>query len=294
MAKSAKRLILVTGATGQQGGAVLRHLRDRGFSVRALTRDPAKPAARALVGHGTEVVQGDMNDPASLARALDGAYGVFSVQTPADKGAETEAREGINVADAAKRAGVSHIIYSSVSEGLHTIGIPSFESKARIEEHIRNSGLRYTIIRPVWFMENLLHMKSSLEQGTLALPLNPDTRLQLITVDDIGGLTALAFERAGHWQGRAVDLAGDELSMSELAQAFTRFTGREVAYTQVPWDQFEQKAGPDFTRMYRWFQDVGLHYDISAIRQEYPNLTTFERWLQKEWRAATNVMTQRG
>src|SRR5260370_21819428 len=108
MAKKTSKTILVCGATGKQGGAALRHLRDRGYSVRALTRDPDKPEARALVGHGTEVLRGDLNDPTSLTRALDGVDGVFSVQLGTGQEGEGEVRQGITIADAAHRCRVSH------------------------------------------------------------------------------------------------------------------------------------------------------------------------------------------
>jgi uncharacterized protein YbjT (DUF2867 family) len=285
MAKNSEKLILVTGATGQQGGAALRHLREKGFPVRALTRDPDSPRARALVGRGTEVVRGDLDDPASLTRALDGVYGVFSVQTSTEQGVEAEIRQGINLAEAARRS-VSHFVYSSVGSADQKTGIPHFESKFRIEEHIRATGLRYTILRPAFFMENWLRMKDTIEQGTLAQPLSPHTRLQMIAVDDIGIFVTMAFERPGHWQGRAVDLAGDEMSMTDLAQAFSRTIGRDVQYVQIPWDQFEQQAGHDLTVMAKWFEDVGYNVDIPALRQEHPNLMNFDRWLNTNWKAA--------
>jgi uncharacterized protein YbjT (DUF2867 family) len=102
-------------------------------------------------------------------------------------------------------------------------------------------------------------------------------------VDDIGGVATLAFEKPKHWDGRAVELAGDELSMNELAQAFTRMSGREVSYQQIPWDEFEKQAGPEITMMYRWFEEAGFHFDTSAVRQEYSNLTSFDRWLNSRW-----------
>ncbi len=283
MAKKTQKTILVTGATGRQGGAVLRSLQQKGFAVRALTRDPERPQARALVGHGTEVVRGDLSDPASLTRALDGVSGVFSVQSRSEEGVDGEVRQGIALADAAQRSRISHLVYSSVASADQHTGIPHFESKFRIEEHVRGTGLRYTILRPVYFMENWLGMRDPIEGGVLAQPLSPETRLQMIAVDDIGAVAAMAFEKPGHWQGRAVELAGDELSMTELAQAFSRMTGREVRYQQIPWDQFEQKAGPEYTAMFRWFEQIGYHVDISALRQEYANLTGFERWLQSKW-----------
>jgi uncharacterized protein YbjT (DUF2867 family) len=284
MAKNAKKTILVTGATGRQGGAVLRHLQTRGFTVRALTRDPNAETARALVGHGTEVVRGDFNDPASLSQPLDGADGVFSIQPHG----EAEVRQGNSLIDAIKRTRVSHVVYSSVAAANRKTGIPHFESKYQIEERLRGTGLRHTILRPVFFMENWLGMRDRIEAGEIGLPLKPETRLQMVAVDDIGAFAALAFERAKHWDARAVELAGDELSMSELTQAFTRMSGRDVRYVQTPWDEFEKQTGPEMTMMWRWFEDIGFHVDTSALRQEYANLTSFDRWLNVKWsKAAT-------
>jgi uncharacterized protein YbjT (DUF2867 family) len=284
------RLILVTGATGHQGGASLRHLRERGFPVRALTRNPDQPKARLLVGHGAEVVRGDLEDESSLTRALDGVYGVHSVQTWSDSGTEGEIRLGTHLADAAKRVRTSHFVYSSMAAADQRTGIPHFESKFRIEEHIRNSGMHYTIVRPAFFMEDWLDwagMRQQIESGALSLPLTPETRLQMVAVDDIGGLVAMAFERPAKWQDRAFELAGDELSMAELAKVFSRATGHEVRYVQVPWHEFEAQTGSETTQMFRWFQEVGYHIDIPAVRQEYPKLTTFDRWLNTTWHTAT-------
>ncbi|HKE23080.1 MAG TPA: NmrA/HSCARG family protein [Bryobacteraceae bacterium] len=283
MPKKSGKTILVTGATGKQGGAVLRHLREKNFSVSALTRDPNKPEARALVGRGTEVVRGDLNDPASLARAMEGVDGVYSVQSHAESGVEAEIRQGMHAADAAKRVRVEHFVYSSVAAADKNTGITHFDSKFRIEQHIRTTGLHYTIFRPAFFMENWLGMRTQLLEGVLALPLRPETTLQMIAVDDIGAAVTMAFTHPRHWDGRAVELAGDELSMSDLAASFGRMLGREVRYEQMGWDQFEQRLGREITTMWRLFDNGGFRVDLPALRQEMPNLMTFERWLQSKW-----------
>lgn len=284
MAKN-ERLVLVTGATGKQGGAAVRHLRQKGFGVRAFTRDPERPDARALVGHGTEVVQGDLDDVGSIVRALDGVYGVYSVQNSL-AGQEAEIRQGINLAEAAQRAAVDHFVYSSVGSAARNTGIPHFDSKFQIEERVRATGLSYTILRPVFFMENWLGMREGIEQGVLALPLKPETRLQMIAVDDIAAFVAMAFEHPHKFRGRAIELAGDEHSMTDAARVLSGAARREVRYQQVPWDQFEQRAGHEYAVMFRWFDDVGYNADISALRQEHPNLLTLERWLQTYWHRA--------
>jgi uncharacterized protein YbjT (DUF2867 family) len=282
MATNKDRTILVSGATGHQGGAVLRHLRERHFPVRALTRDANSPKARALMTPGVEVTTADLDDPASLMSVLDDIYGVYSVQ-PFTDNQEEEVRQGNNLVDAANREEISHFVYSSVIAADASTGIPHFESKGKIEEHLRNSGLPYTIFRPVSFMDNWLGAKDQIDAGTLALPLKPETRLQMIAVDDIGAFVSQAFEHSGHWNGKTYDLAGDEPSMQEIAQALGRAAGRNVKYVQVPWDEFEKRAGSDLTKMYRWFDESGYHVDTDAVRQQYPPLMTFERWLAKNW-----------
>jgi uncharacterized protein YbjT (DUF2867 family) len=283
MAKKTQKTILVTGATGKQGGAVFRHLqKSNKFAIRVLTRDPDKPAARRQVGRGVDVVRGDLEDTASLRRALEDVDGVFSVQDWA-AGTESEIRQGINLVEAARQQAVSHFVYSSVGSADKNTGIAHFDSKFRIEEHVRASGLPFTIFRPVFFMENWLQNRQQILEGALALPLSSEKHLQMIAVDDIGALVATAFEKPGRWIGRTLDIAGDELAMVDIAKAFGTAAGREVRYQQVPWDEFEKQAGHDMTVMFRWFEDVGYDADIPALRQEFPNLSNFERWINTKW-----------
>lgn len=282
MAAKSNRTIVVTGATGKQGGAAFHHLKQRGFALRALVRNPERPEVRELEGSHVEVLRGDFDDPESMERVLDGADGAYSVQ-PWQGGVETEIRQGIAFAEAANRQEVGHFIHSSVAAADENTGIPHFESKRRIEERIQRIGMPYTIFRPVFFMENWLMMSDGIDNGTIMLPLSAQRRLQMIAVDDIGAFVALAFEHPGHWHNRAYELAGDELSMVELAEAFSRASGREVRYQQVPWDEFEQRAGHEMAVMYRWFEDKGYTVDIGAVRQHYPELTSFNRWLEQKW-----------
>ena len=293
MAKHNNKTILVTGATGHQGGAALRQLHDRGFPVRALTRDPDKPAARKLVVPGTELVRGDLDDATSLQRALDGVHGVFSVQD-ARIGYENEVRQGKALADAANRSRTNHLVYTSVASADQKTGLPHFDSKLQIENHIRNTGLRYSIFRPVFFMENFLAMKPAIEQGKFSMPLSPQTRLQMIAVEDIGAFATMAFERPGHWENRVLELAGDELSIQEIADSFGRVTGVNVRYTQVPWDAFEQQAGKEIAQMFKWFEDEGYHVNIPSVRQERGQLQSFDRWLNLTWSKADSRVSGGG
>ncbi|MGH8126319.1 MAG: NmrA/HSCARG family protein [Gammaproteobacteria bacterium] len=280
MIDPATRTILVSGATGQQGGAVARHLLDKGFQVRVLTRDPEQQIARAFAARGAEVVVGDFDDRASLERALDGAYGAYSVQNFWKSGMEAEVRQGKAFAEAAGDAGIEHFVYSSVGGAERGTGITHFDSKWEIEEHIRKLGLPATILRPVYFMDNWMNFKDAIVGGKLPQPLDPDTPFQQIAVDDIGAFAALAFANPDEWIGRAVEIAGDELTMTEIAETFGRVIGRKVEYLQLPWDAFTKQAGEELAAMYRWFQSDGYEADIKALREEYPPLTRLEPFLR--------------
>ena len=189
------KIIVVFGATGQQGGATARHLLKHGWQVRAVTRDLLKPAAQALVDAGAEVVSANMEDRTRLDKVLEGAYGVFSVQNfwLPEVGFDGEIRQGKNVADAAKAANVQHFVYTSVGGAERNSGIPHFESKWVIEQYLHELGLPATILRPVAFMDNFAGFGGP-RDGVLTSMTRAETPLQLIATDDIGGLAALALQ----------------------------------------------------------------------------------------------------
>jgi len=271
-------VIVVTGATGQQGGTVARHLLQQGHKVRVVTRTPAK--AEALAHAGAEVVQGDMTDGKSLAAALQGASGVFAMATPFEAGLEAEVRQGTILADAAKAAGVSHYVYASVQSANRQTGVPHFETKWKIEQHIQKLGLPATILRPVFFMENFASpwMWPAISQGKLAMPMKPETRLQMIALEDIGAFGAAAFTHPEKFLGQAVDLAGDERTMPDVAAMLTRVLGKPVTFESFPLDQVEAAMGHDFFVMYKWFNDVGYNVDIPGLTRRHGiPLTSFEQ-----------------
>jgi uncharacterized protein YbjT (DUF2867 family) len=282
--------VLVTGATGNQGGTVARHLLQRGkYKVRAMIRDENKPAAQALKQAGAELVIGDFNDRASLDRALQGVYGVFSIQDFRD-GAAVEIRQGKALADAAKTAGVEHFVYSSVGSAERNTGIPHFDSKFQVEEYIRSIGLPYTILRPVFFMYNYNGMRSMVENGTLFQPLSPDTKLQQLSEEDYGKMVAEAFERPADFMNRAIEVASVEMAMPEIAAAFSHVLGKPVNYQQIPFESFEQQAGEEVTIMYRWFENVGYTANFSQLERDFTTLSDFESYLRdRGWATASAV-----
>jgi uncharacterized protein YbjT (DUF2867 family) len=262
------RTVLVTGVTGKQGGAVARHLVEKGFAVRGMTRKPDSDAALAMAGLGVHIVQGDLNDLASLERAVEGAWGVFSVQAPAEAGAEGEVKQGIRLAQVARYQGVQRFVYTSVGSADRQTGIPHFESKWTIEQAIRGLDLpSYAILRPVFFMENLL-TPWVCQGDNLVLPLAPTTVLQMIAVDDIGRFGALAFERPDKLNRAEIDLAGDAVTMPQVAAVLSEALGRRIVYTRSPMEQV-RKSSPQMAMMFEWFERVGYNVDIAGLQSTY-------------------------
>ena len=279
---AAKRTILVTGATGQQGGAVARSLLGKGKDVRVMTRHPDK--VHDLARLGAEVVRGDFDDREGLWKILHGVRGVFVMGAFAEKGVEAEAEQGEAVVLACWKAGVPHVVYSSVCCADKRTGIPHFESKARVERAIGQVDQPATILRPVWFMENFEApwLLPSIQQGVLATPLLPDRKLQMIALADIGKFASEAFLRPDDFIGKRIDLAGDALTFPEVAARIARVLNRPVRYEHIPDDKAEAAVGHDFAEMYRWFNREGYRVDIEALRKTYGiPLTSFDRYLSR-------------
>jgi uncharacterized protein YbjT (DUF2867 family) len=291
----AEKIILVTGATGNQGGAIAHQLLQRGkFKVRAMVRDESKPAAQVLKQAGAELASGDFNDRASLDCALQGVYGVFSMQD-FKEGAEVEIRHGKVMVDAARAAGIEHFVYSSVGSAQRNTGIPHFDSKFQVEEYVRAIGLSYTILRPVFFFYNYTAMRAMVEAGTLFQPLSPNTKLQQLSEEDYGAMVADVFERPADFMNREIEVASVEMTMTEIAAAFTHVSGKPVNYQQIPFETFQQQAGEEVTLMFRWFENVGYIANIEKLKHDFSRLSSFESYLRDhDWAkpAASGVKTQ--
>lgn len=277
----ANKVILVTGATGNQGGAVASQLVASGWRVRALIRDPDKPVSRSLVWKGIELIEGDLDNPLSVGRALRGAYGVFCVLSWSEGGIEKEIRQGKNIADTAKASGVKHFIYSSVGGAERSTGIPHFDSKWQIERYVHGLGLPATVFRPVFMMYNFKgpEMQSSILKGTLTMALKPDRPLQMLAADDMGIFVNLAFENPSDYVGKSIELAGDELTMPQAAEVFTRVLGRPVRFAEQPIEQVI-RINRESAIVMEWLNRYGYRADIKALRILHPGLMTFETWLR--------------
>ncbi|HEX9341409.1 MAG TPA: NmrA/HSCARG family protein [Thermoplasmata archaeon] len=274
--------ILVAGATGHQGGAVSRSLLKRGHRVRALTRNPTR--ARPLETLGAQVVQGDLTDFRSVVNALREADGLFVMTTPFERGLDDEVRQGTTALDAAKEVGVGHVVLTSVSGADQNSGIPHYETKARVEEHLHGIGIPGTIVRPVLFMETLLspRMLPGIQSGTLALPVKPETKVRLVAVKDIGEIVARAFERPEKGTARAWDLAGDSRTMPEAAAFLSKKLERQVKFVQLPEDRALQAMGEGMLKMFHWLDARGPSTEVAALEEHWEyRMTRLETFLNE-------------
>ena len=221
----------------------------------------------------------------SLERALAGAWGAYAVQNTWEAGVEREEQQGLRFADVARKVGIQHYVYASVASAHRHTGIPHFENKWRVEERVRSLGFpSYTIIRPVFFMENffLPSFLPGIQQGQIAVALNPETALQMIAVSDIGKYGAWAFENHAALNGRGIDIAGDQLTMPQTAAIVGRAAMREVNFVQVPIVEV-RKFSEDYALMLEWFDRVGYDADIAKESAESGvRPTQFAEWAAKQ------------
>jgi uncharacterized protein YbjT (DUF2867 family) len=275
------KTILVTGATGNQGGATARHLLADGWHVRALVRDATTPAAAALAAAGAELVRGDLDDRASTEAAVHGAYGVYSVQSANPN----EIAQGKTISSAAKAAGVQHLVYSSVG-GAESQNSFYLErgwgpiDKWQIEDHIRDLDLAATILRPAGFMEDFTSPARFFQNGSLNVPWHDDLVMQLIAIDDIGAFAALAFANPGGYLGKAMEITGDRLTAPQIADALSTSAGRPIPHTQVPLQALWEHA-PEAAKVFTWASERYYDTDLAPLRQAHPGLMDFSTWLNR-------------
>jgi uncharacterized protein YbjT (DUF2867 family) len=266
---ASQKTVLVGGATGRLS-AVVRALRSRGLGVRALTRETGSPRAEALRELGADVAYGDFDDPTRIEAAALGVEAAFFTGTAHRVGPEGEAQHGKNFADAVAAAGVPHVVFSSGAGADQSTGLPVFESKFAVEQHMRSLGLPATVIAPVYFMENVFNPWNVplLQAGKLPVALPPDRCLQQVAVIDVANFAALVVERPDEFIGQRVELASDELTGRESAEVLSHLLGREVEVSQLDQDGL----GPGLRALFSWLDRVGHHIDIEGLRARYPEV----------------------
>ncbi|MFH9348954.1 NmrA/HSCARG family protein [Kitasatospora sp. NPDC017646] len=273
--------VAVTGATGAQGGATARALLRAGRPVRALTRETGSPAARELATLGAELVRADFDDPDSLTAALDGAGALFAMSTPFGTDLDTEFRQGIALLEAAAATGARHVVFTSAANADRSTGIPHFDSKQRIEQHLAGLDLTWTVIGPAAFLDNYANdwTLKSLREGVFHLPMPPGAPLPVIAAETIGDFAAHVLVHPDAYAGKRIDIASQWCTGEQIAAAITAASGRPVHCQEVPLSVVEAYS-EDLAAMFRYFQEVGLDIDTAALHAEHPTVEwrTLEDW----------------
>ena len=297
--------VLVTGATGRQGGATARALRAAGVPVRALVRDPASARARAVAALGVELVTGDLHDRGSVVSAAEGARAVFSVQMPAmpPEGPDFagEVAQGRNLVEGARAAGVPQFVHTSVSgagqhtgapgwaEGRWASMEPTFSAKSAVQDLVREAGFaHWTLIKPGFFMDNFLPSMAYLfprgVEGGLVTVLRPDTRLSLTAVDDIGTAAAAAFTEPERFDTVELELASDFLPMTRIAEILSRVLGTPLSAPDMTMEQAAAAGMPPMGASHEWLNEVGQPAHPREARELGLPLTGFEEWARRSMR----------
>lgn len=282
---SKKLSVLVMGATGNQGGAVVQSLLPKGHHIRTVTRNPDSPKAKRLKEQGVEVLKGDFSGVNSIVDAATGMDTVYAMTTPFEAGVEAEVKQGITLVDAVKQAGVGHLVFGSVASADQQTGIPHFDSKFEVEKYIISSNIPYTISAPVYFMDNLLSpwFLPSLKEGTLRLGMPADCLLQQVSVNNIGAFAASLIERREQVFGQRFDFSGDEMSGAETAAVVSKVSGRKIGYEGFD-PEMMRADNADFAAMFDWFNRVGYSADMEKLKRDFPEVKwqNFEAWAKEQ------------
>ena len=277
--------ILVVGVAGPMGKAIVPELHAEGHEVRVIAYMPER--AKEFKAQNVEIIQGSAGNPEDLMKALDGVDGVCLMGMPHEQDPAKEAEYGKSVIDACLKVGIKHIVHVSVCCSDRNTGVPHFESKRQVEEHLKRSGLSYTILRPAWYMENFLSNRyfSTLRDGVLSLPLRPDRTLELISASDVGRIAAEAFTVPDKLSEREIDLAADRMTMEEIAEEISRVLPKNVMYTQISDADAGKDMSPDMRTMFKWLDEHGYSGDIllaeNLLKRFEIKLTGFRAFLHQ-------------
>ncbi|ETS83245.1 hypothetical protein PFICI_05121 [Pestalotiopsis fici W106-1] len=308
-----KQAILITGATGKQGGALIDALLQAGalshFVLLAVTRDVSSPSASALNGRGLELVQGDLNNVPAIFSAAEKVlrpsqvelWGVYSVQNPIGKGASTalEEAQGKALVDGALANGVKCFVYSSVDRGGEAVSfenkpnVPHFISKYHVEHHLVKEAegrMQWTILRSATFMDTITPDFIGKIMATSWSSVVKDRPLQIVAVRDIGWFAAQSFLHPDTFAGRAISLAGDALTFDQANQIFKNKVGKDLPTTLEFLNKGILWASTELGSMFQWFNETGCGADINRLKQMHPNMMDFGMWLEESpWMQQSNT-----
>lgn len=283
--------ILVTGATGKQGGAVARRLLSEGWTVRVLTRNPGSDAARQLISAGAQAIKGDYADGASVRAALQGVSAVFSVQLPGPH----ERNQGSLLIEEALRSKVRHFIHSSVAAASRHTAFPRWgvghwyddywRAKWSVEQKVRSAGFaHHTILRPAFLMENFIppavtRIFPDLPRSELASAMRCDTVVDLVSTEDVAAFVNAALRAPERFSGRSIDLAAEALTISRIAEALSTGLGKEIRVVELSAEQALARGQTrGWVRCQEWINEVGYRVDIEGLKQYGVPLTPLSAW----------------
>ncbi|MDT7700603.1 MAG: hypothetical protein QOJ30_2928 [Pseudonocardiales bacterium] len=274
--------VLVLGATGGQGGAVLRALRERRRKVRALVRDPTAPSARRLAAEGIELAAGGFTERDALAAAMNGVVAAFALTTPFESGVDAELVQGRAILGAAADAGLPHLVFASVAGATSGSGVPHFESKAVVERELAGGDLPYTVVAPTYFYDNALGGEREILDGVLALPLPADHPLQQLDRGDLGRFVAEVLDAPARYTAQRIELAGDDPTPQQMASALAAASNRPVRHEEVPMAAV-RRGSADMAAMWEFLRGDGYQVDIAALRRDHPDIgwTSFASWADR-------------
>ncbi len=278
------KTFFITGGTGNQGGATVRNLLAQGHQVKALVRDPTHPKAKALQDLNAQLVQGDLNDIHSYRKELEGVDGVFSLHTYKN-GVSKEIAQARALADAALIARVKHYVYSSVAACDRKTGIPHFESKNTIENHIKSTGLPATFLRPTSFYENFLfpQVKNRILKGKFVAPLDKNVVQQMVSTQDVGKVSAHVFADPQKYIGQTLTLAADQMDQGHIADEFSKGLGKEIKYGRLPGLITRLVMGKDLYTMFKYVNTNGgvFEKDTASVNKDLPLMMSLHDWIPR-------------
>ena len=305
-----KKVIAVLGATGAQGGGLVRAIladKSGDFTARALTRNVNSDKAKALADMGAEVVAADIDDYESLKKAFTGAYGVYGVTFFWEHfSPEKETAQAASIAKAAKENNVQHVIWSTLEDTrkwvplddnrMPTLGdkykVPHFDSKGEADKHFTDLNLPVTLLLTSFYWENFIYFGMGPKKGedgklALSLPLG-DKKLTAIAVEDIGKSAYAIFKKGNEFIGKTLGISGDQLTGKEMAASFTKALGQEVVYNAVPFEVYRGLGFPgaeDLGNMFQFFHDFEDYFSgarsIEFTKSLNPSLQSFDGWLEE-------------
>jgi uncharacterized protein YbjT (DUF2867 family) len=278
-----RRKVLVAGATGQQGGSVVKALLQDGHTVIGITRNQNSEKAKSLLDKGVQLVSLDFTKASDALDILREVDAVFAMTTPSEGGIEGEIEQGVSLANAANKAGVEHYIFNSVGDADLSTGIPHFESKWQVEKHLKTLGMPYTIVAPAYFMDNLFFpfMTDSLKEGKLKMAMTPERKLQQIAVDDIGKFVARVVHDRDQYFGQRINISGDELSGKEAATILSEVLGRDIVYEGYD-PIYMKESSEDMYLMFKWFNEGGYTANLNSLKPY--GFKKFREWaIRQDW-----------